>query len=140
VWQVKLYKPGSLEEAFQNEEQTAYNILHLHRQGNSIIQDRSILTTLTYSLLENNADVGRLIGHIANLAVLPRFIFYLDYPPNLAWQRKNDMYNPEFIEKVYNTYDKAIELVTLNFATTIIRIDATKQLEQKVQEVMNAIS
>jgi len=65
----------------------------------------------------------------------------LDFPPKAAWKRKSDMHTEEFIEKVYNKYIEAIALVEKHFKSIkVVKIDAKKELKQKITEVVHAVS
>ena len=106
------------------------------------MQDRSILTTLTYTSLENEATDLDLEKHLATLgANVPKVIIYLDCPPEVVWKRKSDMYSLDFLKELYNGYETAIQLVDEVVENTkIVRINATKPLEEQIEEVLNAIN
>lgn len=140
---VKLPKASILENAFANELELARKIKILEIGENILVaQDRSILTTLTYSALENEATDLDLEKHLEELGTnVPKIIIYLDCPPEVVWKRKKDMYDLEFLKLLYNRYEASIELVEeVVVATKIVRIDATQPLEQQIAEVQNAVS
>ena len=140
---VKLPKASILENAFANELELARKIKILEiGEDILVVQDRSILTTLTYTSLENEATDLDLEKHLATLgANVPKVIIYLDCPPEVVWKRKSDMYSLDFLKELYNGYETAIQLVDEVVENTkIVRINATKPLEEQIEEVLNAIS
>ena len=140
---VKLTKASLLENAFANELELARKIKILEiGEDILVVQDRSILTTLTYTSLENEATDLDLEKHLATLgANVPKVIIYLDCPPEVVWKRKSDMYSLDFLKELYNKYREMIELVEeVVSCIKIIKVDATKPLEQQIQEVLNAVS
>ena len=137
----KLPRPTYIENSYVDEAEQIKDEMKIPAKLR--VQDRSILTTMTYSMLEikNNSKYD-LASHLSSLEMMPDIIFYLDYPPHLAWARKSDMFTEEFITKVYNMYDRSIKYLEIVYPRNvkIIRIDAQKELDEKLTEVLDAIS
>lgn len=137
---VKLPKAFNLDDAFSNELELSWEVSRAMEVNSDllVVQDRSMLTTMTYSIIENEATEAVLREHLRVLGTcVPSFIFYLDILPEKAWERKQDMYDLEFLKKVYNTYELSIKMA--QGVTKVIRIDATKPTQEQIREVVNAV-
>lgn len=105
------------------------------------IYDRSILTFMT-DLIKLKLPDEKILEAIKTWEPLPDILFFCEISPEIALSRsvKRGEENDEFDElksllEYYELYNKAIEFVEKNNITKVVRVDASRTIEEIINEI-----
>lgn len=111
------------------------------------VYDRSILTFMT-DLIKANFSDEKIIEAIKTWEPLPDILFLCDIEPQLALERSRKRENQEHdefeelksLQEYYELYKKASEFVIKYNLTKVVKLDASKSIEDILNEVKKNIS
>ena len=135
--------------AASRRQHLAEIVLPALKEGKIVISDRYLDSSLAYQGYARNIGIDAVysINAFAIDDTMPDITFFLDVRPEVALKRiaqnrdeseinRLDLEKLEFHNKVYDAY----LLLLKKFPERIVRIDASKTIEEEVKEIKNIIS
>lgn len=135
--------------AASRRQHLAEIVLPALKEGKIVISDRYLDSSLAYQGYARNIGIDAVysINAFAIDDTMPDITFFLDVRPEVALKRiaqnrdaseinRLDLEKLEFHNKVYDAY----LLLLKKFPERIVRIDASKTIEEEVEEIKNIIS
>lgn len=135
--------------AASRRQHLAEIVLPALKEGKIVISDRYLDSSLAYQGYARNIGIDAVysINAFAIDDTMPDITFFLDVRPEIALKRiaqnrdeseinRLDLEKLEFHNKVYDAY----LLLLKKFPERIVRIDASRTIDEEVEEIKNIIS
>lgn len=111
------------------------------------VYDRSILTFMT-DLIKENFSEEKIMEAIETWKPLPDILFLCDIQPEVSLERSQNRENQEqdefdelkSLQQYYELYKKAAEFIIKHNLTKVVKLDASKSIEDILREIKKSIN